>query len=114
MINLIKNALEAQADAARDAKPQEVTIGWERQDGHVCISVADRGCGIQNAENLFTPFYTTRKQGQGIGLVLCRQIAEAHGGTLTLDNRQDGPGCIARAKFPCVFRAQVTSAPLSD
>lgn len=97
MINLLKNAVEAQAERGVD---EEVTVSWELQDSHLCISIADRGCGIQNPKNLFTPLYTTRKQGQGIGLVLCREIAEAHGGTLTLDNRDDGPGCIARVRFP--------------
>ncbi|MDY6983018.1 MAG: ATP-binding protein [Pseudomonadota bacterium] len=99
MINLLKNAIEAQAERGVD---EEITISWELQDSCVCISIADRGGGIQNPENLFTPLYTTRKRGQGIGLVLCREIAEAHGGTLTLDNRDDGLGCIARVRFPIV------------
>jgi len=46
------------------------------------------------------PFFTTKPGGSGIGLVLSRQIAEGHGGALTLENRGDGPGCIARLRLP--------------
>jgi len=49
---------------------------------------------------LFVPFFTTKPGGSGIGLVLSRQIAEAHGGALTLENRRIGPGCEARLRLP--------------
>ena len=58
------------------------------------------GLGLANTTNLFVPFFTTKSSGSGIGLVLSRQIAEAHGGTLTLQNRSDGNGCIARLHLP--------------
>jgi signal transduction histidine kinase len=55
---------------------------------------------LSNTSNLFVPFFTTKPTGSGIGLVLSRQIAEAHGGSLTLENRKDGPGCEARLRLP--------------
>ena len=58
------------------------------------------GAGLSNASNLFVPFFTTKPGGSGIGLVLSRQIAEAHGGSLTLENRADGPGCRALLRLP--------------
>ena len=60
----------------------------------------DEGPGLPSTANLFVPFFTTKPQGSGIGLVLCRQIAEAHGGALTLENRADRSGCIARLRLP--------------
>jgi len=63
-------------------------------------SVLDEGPGLQNTANLFVPFFTTKPGGSGIGLVLARQIAEAHGGTLELVNRADGRGSVARMVLP--------------
>jgi signal transduction histidine kinase len=64
------------------------------------IIVRDEGPGLSNTANLFVPFFTTKRGGSGIGLVLSRQIAEAHNGTLTLRNAQDGPGCEAKLALP--------------
>ena len=64
------------------------------------IWVKDEGPGLSSTANLFVPFFTTKPGGSGIGLVLSRQIAEGHGGALTLENRTDGPGCVARLKLP--------------
>ena len=64
------------------------------------VWVRDEGHGLPNTANLFVPFFTTKPSGSGIGLVLSRQIAEAHGGTLTLQNAPDGPGCEARLVLP--------------
>ena len=58
------------------------------------------GHGLPPSANLFVPFFTTKPQGSGIGLVLSRQIAEGHGGSLVLGNRGDGRGCVARLRLP--------------
>ncbi|GAB3253426.1 sensor histidine kinase [Chitinimonas naiadis] len=89
LINLIKNGVEAGGTP--------VTIRWQAQP--LQISVLDSGSGIANPTNLFVPFYTTKPEGSGIGLVLCRQIVEAHHGTLALQNREDGVGCVAVVRF---------------
>jgi two-component system nitrogen regulation sensor histidine kinase NtrY len=95
LINLIRNA----ADAALETRG-EVQVGWSRQGGQVDVWVIDDGPGIPNTSNLFVPFFTTKPGGSGIGLVLSRQIAEAHGGELTLKNRSDARGCEARLRLP--------------
>ena len=88
-------------DAVREAGGGGgAAIGWARQDGFLNVWIADDGPGISNPANLFVPFFTTKQGGTGIGLVLCRQIAEAHGGTLTLQNRKDTRGCEARLRLP--------------
>lgn len=95
LINLVKNGVEATLDSGG-----EVDVTWRRNGASVELLVRDTGPGIANPKNLFVPFFTTKEGGSGVGLVLCRQIAEAHGGTLTLDNRDDGPGCEARLRLP--------------
>jgi two-component system, NtrC family, nitrogen regulation sensor histidine kinase NtrY len=97
LINLVHNAADAVREAGGAGK---ATIGWGRQDGFLNVWIADEGPGISNPANLFVPFFTTKQGGTGIGLVLCRQIAEAHGGTLTLQNRRDIRGCEARLRLP--------------
>lgn len=89
-VNLIKNAVEA--NSARSIKeglqrPSRVILNWYTQDKLSTIIIEDEGLGITNTDNLFVPFYTTKKQGSGIGLTLSRQIALNHGGDLTLTNR---------------------------
>lgn len=64
------------------------------------IHVRDTGPGLTGTSNLFVPFFSTKPGGSGIGLLLSRQIAEAHGGSLTLHDRDDGPGCEARVRLP--------------
>jgi signal transduction histidine kinase len=91
LINLIKNGLEAGGP---------VDINWQLCDQRLVISILDAGPGVSNEANLFVPFYTTKSGGSGIGLVLCRQIVESHGGDLTLVNNPARSGCIARIDLP--------------
>jgi two-component system nitrogen regulation sensor histidine kinase NtrY len=95
LINLVHNAADAVQENGGAA-----SVGWSRQDSYLNVWVADEGPGISNPANLFVPFFTTKQGGTGIGLVLSRQIAEAHGGTLTLENRRDAKGCEARLRLP--------------
>ncbi len=95
LINLIRNAADASIETGGG-----VDVGWGRQDSHLVVWVRDAGHGLSNTANLFVPFFTTKPGGSGIGLVLSRQIAEAHGGMLTLQNAVDGPGCEARLVLP--------------
>lgn len=95
LINIVRNAVDA-----TQAAPGAVTVSWQVLDGAARVAVEDMGPGVSNPTNLFVPFFTTRPGGSGIGLVLSRQIAEAHGGTLTLENREPGPGCRALLILP--------------
>jgi PAS domain S-box-containing protein len=96
LINLLRNAV----DAAKE-KQGRVWVSWTRPTADVVeLWVEDEGPGIADTGNLFVPFFTTKPQGSGIGLVLSRQIAEAHGGTLRLENRPEGAGCRARLRLP--------------
>ena len=95
LINLIRNATEASLETGGG-----VRVLWDRSGAGVTIRVLDDGPGLANTTNLFVPFFTTKPGGSGIGLVLCRQIAEAHSGSLTLQNRADTRGCEARLILP--------------
>ncbi len=100
IINLTKNAVEAALEQRANAQPNAgVRISWVRVPGFLELNIEDDGPGIAQATNLFVPFFTTKPEGSGIGLVLCRQIAENHGGTLALSNREAG-GCIALLRLP--------------
>ena len=95
LINLVRNAVDATLES--DA---EVEVTWGTRNGRLEVYVRDGGPGLADTGNLFVPFFTTKPAGSGIGLVLSRQIAEAHGGTLTLANRIDRRGCEARLSLP--------------
>lgn len=95
LINLVRNAVDASLETGG-----RVRVGWRQAVGRVEVWVDDEGPGLSNTSNLFVPFFTTKPGGSGIGLVLSRQIAEAHGGTLTLENRRNAHGCEARLRLP--------------
>ena len=96
LINLVRNAV----DATLESGGAGVSIRWITRSGKLHLLVEDRGPGLADTGNLFVPFYTTKPGGSGIGLVLSRQIAEGHGGTLELENRSDGTGARARLVLP--------------
>jgi len=113
LINLTRNAVEAaleprQVTLAHNAgtitspPAQEplVVVQWELADKDLVLTIEDNGPGLGNPANVFVPFYTTKPSGSGIGLVLSRQIAEAHGGSIELLNRADQKGCQARLMLP--------------
>jgi nitrogen fixation/metabolism regulation signal transduction histidine kinase len=94
LINIVRNAVDASLETGG-----RVWIDWGEEDGLLRVMVEDEGPGLPETANLFVPFFTTKPSGSGIGLVLCRQIAEAHGGTLTLE-RRDTAGARAVLKLP--------------
>ena len=95
LINLVRNAVDASLETGGG-----VDVAWSKSGGLASVVVRDEGPGIENPSNLFVPFFTTKPTGSGIGLALSRQIAEGHGGTLTLENRRDRAGCEARLTLP--------------
>jgi nitrogen fixation/metabolism regulation signal transduction histidine kinase len=95
IINITRNAVDAAL-----ATGGKVRVGWRKARAYVEVFVEDEGLGIANTANLFVPFFTTKPEGTGIGLVLSRQIAEAHNGSLTLENRKSGKGSVARLRLP--------------
>jgi signal transduction histidine kinase len=95
LINLVRNAVDAALETGGGAE-----VSWGRSGGEMELRVLDEGPGLSNTANLFVPFFTTKQNGSGIGLALSRQIAEAHGGTLRLQNRRGRKGCEARLRLP--------------
>jgi nitrogen fixation/metabolism regulation signal transduction histidine kinase len=95
LINVMGNAVDAAVETGGG-----VRVAWELENGDFALAVEDEGPGLTETGNLFVPFFTTKPGGTGIGLALCRQIAKAHGGTVTLANRRDGRGCVATVRLP--------------
>jgi len=109
LINLVRNAVDATLEGGG-----QVELGWAARNGRLEVWVRDDGPGLSDTVNLFVPFYTTKADGSGIGLALSRQIAEAHGGTLTLANRTPERGCEARLSLPVPGRPADTAAATSS
>jgi nitrogen fixation/metabolism regulation signal transduction histidine kinase len=115
LINLTRNAVEAALEPHHSAPARSATtpdslpaseplvfVRWELTEKDLILTIEDNGPGLGNPANVFVPFYTTKPSGSGIGLVLSRQIAEAHGGSIELLNRTDQMGCQARVVLPRV------------
>jgi nitrogen fixation/metabolism regulation signal transduction histidine kinase len=110
LINLVRNAAEAALEGqlpekqngsqpASNVEP-EVTVGWKLAGNDVVLTIEDNGPGLANPSNAFVPFYTTKPSGSGIGLVLSRQVAEAHRGTVELTNPDNQRGCMVKVTLP--------------
>jgi nitrogen fixation/metabolism regulation signal transduction histidine kinase len=113
LINLLRNAAEAvlepsaaegnsngsKSQSAGESGPQ-IVFTWKLTDKDVILTIEDSGPGLMNPSNAFVPFYTTKPGGSGIGLVLSRQISEAHGGSLELANRLGQRGCVVKVSLP--------------
>ena len=95
LINIVRNAVDASLETGG-----HVSIGWKQAGDWFEMAIDDEGKGLPDTSNLFVPFFTTKPSGSGIGLALSRQIAEAHGGTITLENRSAGAGCRATLRLP--------------
>jgi two-component system nitrogen regulation sensor histidine kinase NtrY len=107
-INLLRNAVDAALETSG-----AVEVGWRRAaptSPRLEVWISDEGPGLSSTANLFVPFFTTKPGGSGIGLVLSRQIAEAHGGSLTLENRSDRRGCRASLVLPLPPQAAILGA----
>jgi PAS domain S-box-containing protein len=95
LINIVRNAVDAALETGGG-----VAISWQTMAGWLEVNVDDEGKGLPDTSNLFVPFFTTKPNGSGIGLALSRQIAEAHGGGITLENRTGIQGCRATLRLP--------------
>jgi nitrogen fixation/metabolism regulation signal transduction histidine kinase len=110
LINLIRNAadavLETRAASGQESSSREppdrngVVVRWDAGTEDITLAIEDEGPGLLNPANVFTPFYTTKPSGSGVGLVLSRQIAEAHGGSIEISNRIKGRGCLVKVVLP--------------
>jgi nitrogen fixation/metabolism regulation signal transduction histidine kinase len=97
LINLVRNAI----DALRDTQEGVITVSARRDpDGRIAVAVADNGPGIptEQREKVFVPFYTTKRQGSGIGLTIVRQIATAHGARVDISTASGG-GALITLRF---------------
>jgi nitrogen fixation/metabolism regulation signal transduction histidine kinase len=96
LLNLLKNALETGATCV------DVTVALSDDERWLKVSVTDNGGGFtqEAADNLFTPFFTTKPGGQGIGLAVCRQIMSNHGGFVGAECTEDGNGARFTLRLP--------------
>jgi C4-dicarboxylate-specific signal transduction histidine kinase len=107
LLNLVMNAMDAMASTPNGLR--HITVSTQARQAGVEVLVRDRGSGIkpEAEEQLFSPFYTSKPHGLGLGLTICSTIAQAHGGKLTLRNHEES-GAIA------VFSLPVASMPATS
>jgi two-component system sensor histidine kinase DctS len=109
LLNLTRNAIQAM-EADTPLPDRVLTLrAQQTHERWVTFSIIDRGPGIPGdvAQRLFTPFFTTRREGMGLGLSLCRTVIEQHGGALDFAPATPGPGTVFRFTLPAVQRAEV-------
>jgi two-component system nitrogen regulation sensor histidine kinase NtrY len=106
LTNLLRNAVDASVETGG-----AVSVDWQASEAEVVLSISDEGAGIGDTDNLFVPLFTTKKGGSGVGLVLARNIIEAHGGQLSLTNRARARGAVARITLPRAPLATAEQAP---
>jgi signal transduction histidine kinase len=101
LVNLIANAREAVRAASPPAERSLVTVGTQRASDAVVIEIVDTGTGIEPAmaQQVFEPYFTTRRTGTGLGLAIARNIVEGLGGTIDLSSKQ-GEGTTVRITLP--------------
>jgi two-component system nitrogen regulation sensor histidine kinase NtrY len=116
LINLLRNAAEAvlepqvpgeNSNGSQNrcsSEGSQVVCTWQVTDKDLTLTIEDSGPGLMNPSNVFVPFYTTKPSGSGIGLLLSRQICEAHGGFLELANRSGHRGCAVKVILPHAVR----------
>ena len=122
LINLLRNAAEAVLESRLSEEPPNrsgtyglnggapIVLTWKVVEKALVLTSEDCGAGLMNPSNAFVPFYTTKPEGSGIGLILSRQICEAHGGSLELSNRIDQGGCIATVTLPAGTQTRFVAA----
>ncbi|WP_018693800.1 sensor histidine kinase [Algicola sagamiensis] len=94
MINLLKNAIEA------GSKGKMIEIKIKRKGNEQQLTILDQGDGLLSPRDVFVPFYTTKSNGQGIGLSFCQNIVQQHGGEIQLENRGDMCGVKVKVTLP--------------
>jgi two-component system nitrogen regulation sensor histidine kinase NtrY len=119
LINLLRNAAEAVLEMSEtrgnsngsklSSEQPQIILTWKATERDLVLTIEDNGPGLMNTSNVFVPFYTTKPAGSGIGLVLSRQIVEAHGGSLELSNRPNQHGCRVTVTLPQTDLSQVAA-----